>query len=306
MFVRYIIFIATLVNSISAGAQSFLPFPSGANSILWKYHIQSNTISGTVQYMYNGADTLAGSNTYQKILTSYNYTVTPGMSGPYVVQAYDQHCCYVRQSEQGIIYFFQDGQEQIYFDLNIQTGDTIPPDWLSVSSSSLGIELIIQSIDTVYDNNSIPHRRYKTQSVGPASPAFIEGIGSIFDFKSLLPSNSGAPAFSLTCVSENGLKIYPSGQGACIGLNIPNDIEEHQNRNEWNIYPNPGTGLFTVSSAGILNYNIEVHNTTGQLLHTEKVQGSTTTIDLQNHAAGVYTITVTGGEQVMHSKIIKN
>lgn len=72
------------------------------------------------------------------------------------------------------------------------------------------------------------------------------------------------------------------------------------------ITPNPSSGVFIVSVNNQSAYQIEVHNSLGQLVYTAGTHGSTTTIDLQNHAAGVYTITITDGEQVMHSKVIKN
>lgn len=73
----------------------------------------------------------------------------------------------------------------------------------------------------------------------------------------------------------------------------------------WSVYPNPSNGLFTVNLNTVANCTIEVFDPLGKLVFTETTRASNTTIDLQNHPAGIYTVCVAEGENVVRTKVVK-
>src|SRR5690606_25225054 len=76
----------------------------------------------------------------------------------------------------------------------------------------------------------------------------------------------------------------------CVTINTNlNDAESMTNA--VSIYPNPDRGIFTAALA-LANYEqmtINVHNTIGELVKTIVLDSNNTTVDLSDHASGVYT-----------------
>ena len=69
------------------------------------------------------------------------------------------------------------------------------------------------------------------------------------------------------------------------------------------VYPNPSNGVFVVEGQGI--ERIEVYNTLGQCLYTEKSADSILHINLQDYADGVYLLRVITNNGVSNHSIVK-
>jgi hypothetical protein len=72
------------------------------------------------------------------------------------------------------------------------------------------------------------------------------------------------------------------------------------------VYPNPGTGLFTVNTNENIQGIIEVYDLMGkrvQVIHINS-QSSEYPIDLTGFSKGIYTVTITTGEQTTTKKIV--
>ena len=58
------------------------------------------------------------------------------------------------------------------------------------------------------------------------------------------------------------------------------------------VYPNPGTGSFTIELSNYDQAILEVYNTTGQRVLTQNLQASLSLLNLTNFAAGMYQVRV--------------
>ena len=69
------------------------------------------------------------------------------------------------------------------------------------------------------------------------------------------------------------------------------------------IYPNPSNGLFTVQSSDEIDL-LQVRNLTGQIVYESNPLTPSARVDLSNHPAGVYMVTVVNGPGMISKKII--
>jgi N-acetylneuraminic acid mutarotase len=123
----------------------------------------------------------------------------------------------------------------------------------------------------------------------------------------LIPSATGQTHTPL--VNGDYTVEYTDGNG-CESLSLPYNVNtvgiSSLAETHFAVSPNPTNGVFTIVSDMAGDYSIELYNAAGQLLFTKRVSGQSNVIDIQNYAAGVYTITLSNGEMMMRSKLIKN
>jgi len=63
--------------------------------------------------------------------------------------------------------------------------------------------------------------------------------------------------------------------------------------NELSIYPNPSTAEITMSFAKAAHYNVQLHNTLGEVLQQTQTNSATLTLNISRYTKGIYFITVT-------------
>ncbi|MGB0887527.1 MAG: T9SS type A sorting domain-containing protein [Vicingaceae bacterium] len=84
-------------------------------------------------------------------------------------------------------------------------------------------------------------------------------------------------------------------------LNIPVGINIINNSN-FNIYPNPTTGLINIE--GVKGANIVVYDVLGAIVHNEVVASAKTTIDLSNLNKGSYFVKIINNDEVSTQRIV--
>lgn len=77
------------------------------------------------------------------------------------------------------------------------------------------------------------------------------------------------------------------------------DVLENKNALLVNVYPNPGSGIFTVSASNL--QNLEVYSLTGELIH----KTSNHVVDLSSYSNGVYIFKIQSNESVVAKRIVK-
>jgi len=88
-------------------------------------------------------------------------------------------------------------------------------------------------------------------------------------------------------------------------------INEENNSQQINVFPNPSKGEFNVSITGFENGNIdlEVFNAMGRLIHSESTKSTNklvkTTLDLNNESTGVYFIRIKANDGFVVKRIVK-
>ncbi|MBI3501395.1 MAG: T9SS type A sorting domain-containing protein [Bacteroidetes bacterium] len=84
---------------------------------------------------------------------------------------------------------------------------------------------------------------------------------------------------------------------------MPNGINENNFSSQINIFPNPTTGLFTITSTEKIS-SIKITNIIGEEIVTSAINHQTSTIDLSNYAKGIYFIKLLSEKGIETKKII--
>lgn len=90
-----------------------------------------------------------------------------------------------------------------------------------------------------------------------------------------------------------------------VAVNPCTAIEEQMQASLANIFPNPSTGLFYIESH-VAGSSYEIYNNLGLLVLKGLVKEQPTSIDLNNHANGVYFARIKSGEVITVKKLIKS
>ena len=85
----------------------------------------------------------------------------------------------------------------------------------------------------------------------------------------------------------------------CLGVN------ENSSLSGFNVFPNPGNGVYTIN---ILEgrYDLKVTDISGRLVMERSFEGTTSEIDLRDHAHGMYYLNLSDGKAIETVKLIKN
>ena len=187
---------------------------------------------------------------------------------------------------------------------------TTPPFLLGSSSP---YELKAQDI-----NSWVTVKLTSPLSLTPGSwLAAVQGFQSPFD-STFISSNNNSNSASY--LQDNCPPTPPSTTPAgtwfsisgtpMIRLNVsknpplppPNSIEE--GLRNFNIFPNPTNGTFTIELDKISNYDVFVKNMLGQTVYTSKINTLRSNFDFSNYKKGVYTIELKDNDITYVEKII--
>jgi len=83
-------------------------------------------------------------------------------------------------------------------------------------------------------------------------------------------------------------------------INVVNDVKNSQ----FNVYPNPTNGVFTIELDGNAKYDVTVNNILGQTVYTTSTTAMNTTIDLSSFEKGIYTIELKNNNTTYTEKVI--
>ncbi len=87
---------------------------------------------------------------------------------------------------------------------------------------------------------------------------------------------------------------------------LPLKIDSHTTAEELNVYPNPGTGIFTFNSSTSASMQVEIVNSLGQVVYFTSAKNTMQyTIDLRDEPNGIYFAKVIAGGHVSTYKLVK-
>lgn len=127
-------------------------------------------------------------------------------------------------------------------------------------------------------------------------------------------SGDGGPAVSAqlnrpTELAVDVTSVYISDQdnNRVRKVTLNTGMEQFENNNNFILYPNPTNGSFNIfTSQQIQNGSIEIYNTIGELIFSQKIVNQQNTIDLKNQASGLYFVKViSDGEVIGMKKVVK-
>ncbi len=82
-------------------------------------------------------------------------------------------------------------------------------------------------------------------------------------------------------------------------------INETSSKQNFNIYPNPTTGIFTFKIGETKNANLKVTNMLGETIYSEQVNSQSTTINIKDAPNGIYLLQLQADGKIYYKKIIK-
>jgi uncharacterized protein (DUF433 family) len=100
--------------------------------------------------------------------------------------------------------------------------------------------------------------------------------------------------FATTCTYSDNINVTFS---VCTG------IDKNATTNNINIYPNPTTGIFTITG-NVKNATVNVMSITGEVIYQNNIIDNSSTIDLSNNAKGLYFISISSENGTETYKVI--
>ena len=89
-----------------------------------------------------------------------------------------------------------------------------------------------------------------------------------------------------------GVSSYGEVEDYNINLDIASDINALNNKNIFEVYPNPNKGIFTINIINTSDNNIQITNILGELVYSNSISSSSATINLSHLTKGIYIVKV--------------
>ena len=287
---KFLLFIFVL-SAIRLEAQSWVYHPFPTDSAIWCNRL--GTINppndfnvywhAPVYYCMGNTDTIIGSVTYSKI---------DSCGGAYHGALRDDN---------GKVYYIPSDSlnELLIYDFTAHTGNTVSVyNLLSGQNSFQKFTYQIGVIDSVFINGSYRKR------IQVETAYWIEGIGNTNGLFTESWPNVSNYVIELACMSEKNITLYPSfSLGAC---SFSLGVNEQENKRSLIIFPNPTTGLFSMTISGITTNMVDITDVLGNSILKTEVKNGTIEMDLIDHPSGIYFVRISdpAGNFVV-KKIIK-
>lgn len=294
------------IFSTGLKAQSWVYHPFPADSAIWmEEHVGSDGYY-TYKRIYMLGDTLVGSLNYKKIYQTYatwmSFSPTPITPANYVGS--------IRQDIPAKkVYFIDPGfvTDYVLYDFNLNVGDIVTISSIVETDDTIRVV----SIDSVIVSGNY-NKRFVLEGTGSVSNPgdLIEGVGNDAGLRNLYRTGF---EFSdqLLCLSVDNSMAYPFGNpifpanycAYAVGIG-----ELINNKLKLTVFPNPVLGAIHIVVNCNDNYDIEIRNSLGDLIHKKTdIQANGPTIDFSDFANGIYFVRLidSKGNSVV-KKIIKN
>jgi hypothetical protein len=131
--------------------------------------------------------------------------------------------------------------------------------------------------------------------IGVSGSMMHAGEHSSFDELGLSTQSAGTPTwYYISSTPMVRMNFDPAGS-----------VGTHEIKNsQFNVYPNPTNGVFTIELDGNAKYDVTVSNVLGQTVYTTSITTMNTTIDLSGFEKGIYTIELKNNTSTYTEKVI--
>lgn len=122
--------------------------------------------------------------------------------------------------------------------------------------------------------------------------------------KSWISIGTGLPYGGVNEVTINGNYVFAATSGRGIWYRVLSEITGVEKRNDetdFIIYPNPGNGMFNLSSS-IANTQVQLFNSLGECVFQQQLNTSSVQLDLGHFSKGMYVISVINKDGITQNK----
>jgi hypothetical protein len=190
-----------------------------------------------------------------------------------------------------------------------------------VNSADTVVEIYPQPIDTfVIQPDPTPH----VWDVYPSYPANIASVSwdwgdNSSEDTTLYPSHTYAVAgyydICLFVTDSNGcfngyclpVSLYRKTNNTMVYINVKNEAtgisQVIDNKEQVSIYPNPAVTNFIIETNATDKQSLQVYDVNGKVVLSQTINGKTS-IDASNLADGIYTISLSNNEGLIHKRLI--
>lgn len=287
-----------LISSAYSYSQIYQAFPtSGA---MWREYSNGHQCMCCSDYQYTiSGDTAINSVVYHKLKkTGVKYFEDNQSYCTQNIQStINQYSGYFRNDEQNKkIQFISPGDsvESTLYDFNMEIGDTVPP---SILNDNGNIYNLVVGIDSVLVDTNY-HKQF-TISNGGSILYYIEGIGSTYGLLSMTGVQFEYTR-RLKCYAVNSQPKYPANTSSCP---IASGINEFNSDETIQIFPNPSSGLITVSTP-FEGSIIKILNTDGKQFFERHLNSRKNELDLKEYPRGIYIVMFCTETSTVHKKLI--
>ncbi|MFN4233654.1 MAG: T9SS type A sorting domain-containing protein [Bacteroidia bacterium] len=305
MQIRQFILILSLLGSLGVTAQTWCP--PGAE---WYYGYP--TYNGYVRVKYE-SDTIINSVTAKKLSKYYEGIDLWSGVNPYAQYGTPEFM----YEQNGVVYVWYSNNWDTLYDINATIGDT----WRLAKQPDITGNCDSNSTLTVIDTGTIivsgvPLRyldvvlNYGTNwPFTQITTKIIEVIGFIdvlFPYEICNQSHDVFDADCLRCYSDENIPIYTYCQSPSCTYYIIPSVNEHEQNNSLQIYPNPASTILNINLPNNVSI-ISIYNYAGQLVAQKTLSNNEQFIQLNvvHYSSGIYWLQVQGQDAVQVKKFVK-
>ena len=178
-----------------------------------------------------------------------------------------------------------------------------PVTYWAPGTSDIYNELVPDSEQFIHSDNGLTPN--DVRQVGTTLPFTYEpGESNFLDLAYVFAQaepGSGTSVETVNVTFMNTVKQFFNEDIAdCQVLEFPASVENLSSATSLSIYPNPASNQLNITvSESLLGENYSLYNSVGQLVLTNNIQSTQTTLDISNLAQGTYTVVLNGARKVV-------
>jgi hypothetical protein len=170
-----------------------------------------------------------------------------------------------------------------------------------------------------YSLNIIEPVRYAVNfTVKDNSDNFIEGAKILINSRQQITNSNGESTYNLT-VGTHSYKVtatdfyMETGEVEVVDADVNLDIimlstsieDDILNSNDFNIYPNPSSGVIKIQGERLTNARISLYDIVGKQLMNKVSENSQISLDISEFSNGIYIIHIDTGDKIYKQKLLK-